>query len=90
MGGIFYYSLFSLTKLNKTYPYHHKEKEILNQTLRQSTWPANEHLVRCFSVLTNGCAKNGLDEKPEGWVVSSESCGFLSIGECIFYIFLQS
>ncbi|CAB3259255.1 unnamed protein product [Arctia plantaginis] len=32
------------------------------------------------SFLTNGCAKNGLEEKPEGWVVSSESCGFLSIG----------
>ncbi|XP_037300816.1 amidophosphoribosyltransferase isoform X2 [Manduca sexta] len=32
------------------------------------------------SFLMNGCAKNGMDDKPEGWVVSSESCGFLSIG----------
>ncbi|KAJ0180921.1 hypothetical protein K1T71_003006 [Dendrolimus kikuchii] len=32
------------------------------------------------SFLMNGCAKNGLDDKAEGWVVSSESCGFLSIG----------
>lgn len=32
------------------------------------------------SFLTNGCAKNGVDDRPEGWVVSSESCGFLSIG----------
>lgn len=29
----------------------------------------------------NGCSKNGMDDKAEGWVVSSESCGFLSIGE---------
>lgn len=28
----------------------------------------------------NGCAKNGVDDRAEGWVVSSESCGFLSIG----------
>ncbi|KAG6460789.1 hypothetical protein O3G_MSEX012216 [Manduca sexta] len=33
------------------------------------------------SFLMNGCAKNGMDDKPEGWVVSSESCGFLSIGD---------
>ncbi|XP_013144624.1 PREDICTED: amidophosphoribosyltransferase-like isoform X2 [Papilio polytes] len=32
------------------------------------------------SFLTNGIAKNGVDDKAEGWVVSSESCGFLSIG----------
>lgn len=32
------------------------------------------------SFLMNGSAKNGLDDKAEGWVVSSESCGFLSIG----------
>ncbi|XP_045761662.1 amidophosphoribosyltransferase-like isoform X2 [Maniola jurtina] len=32
------------------------------------------------SFLMNGCAKNGVDDKAEGWVVSSESCGFLSIG----------
>ncbi|GBP08305.1 Amidophosphoribosyltransferase [Eumeta japonica] len=32
------------------------------------------------SFLMNGCAKNGLDDRAEGWVVSSESCGFLSIG----------
>ncbi|KAI5634991.1 glutamine amidotransferase domain-containing protein [Phthorimaea operculella] len=32
------------------------------------------------SFLVNGCAKNGVEEKAEGWVVSSESCGFLSIG----------
>ncbi|CAH0600817.1 unnamed protein product [Chrysodeixis includens] len=32
------------------------------------------------AVLMNGCAKNGVDERAEGWVVSSESCGFLSIG----------
>ncbi|XP_049885568.1 amidophosphoribosyltransferase-like isoform X1 [Pectinophora gossypiella] len=32
------------------------------------------------SVLMNGCSKNGLEDKAEGWVVSSESCGFLSIG----------
>ncbi|CAH2989791.1 unnamed protein product [Chilo suppressalis] len=32
------------------------------------------------AVLMNGCAKNGIDDKAEGWVVSSESCGFLSIG----------
>ncbi|XP_026728785.1 amidophosphoribosyltransferase-like isoform X2 [Trichoplusia ni] len=32
------------------------------------------------SFLMNGCAKNGVDERAEGWVVSSESCGFLSIG----------
>ncbi|XP_060810247.1 amidophosphoribosyltransferase isoform X2 [Amyelois transitella] len=32
------------------------------------------------SFLMNGCAKNGIEEKAEGWVVSSESCGFLSIG----------
>ncbi|XP_013166969.1 PREDICTED: amidophosphoribosyltransferase-like isoform X1 [Papilio xuthus] len=32
------------------------------------------------AVLTNGIAKNGVDDKAEGWVVSSESCGFLSIG----------
>ncbi|XP_028157760.1 amidophosphoribosyltransferase-like isoform X2 [Ostrinia furnacalis] len=32
------------------------------------------------SFLMNGCAKNGMDDKAEGWVVSSESCGFLSIG----------
>ncbi|XP_075989297.1 amidophosphoribosyltransferase-like isoform X2 [Anticarsia gemmatalis] len=32
------------------------------------------------SFLMNGCAKNGVDDRPEGWVVSSESCGFLSIG----------
>ncbi|KOB72455.1 Amidophosphoribosyltransferase, partial [Operophtera brumata] len=27
---------------------------------------------RHATVLTNGCAKNGVDEKAEGWVVSSE------------------
>ncbi|XP_052747491.1 amidophosphoribosyltransferase isoform X2 [Bicyclus anynana] len=32
------------------------------------------------SFLMNGCSKNGVDDKAEGWVVSSESCGFLSIG----------
>ncbi|KAL4721139.1 hypothetical protein ACJJTC_009419 [Scirpophaga incertulas] len=32
------------------------------------------------SFLMNGCATNGLDDRAEGWVVSSESCGFLSIG----------
>ncbi|XP_052747490.1 amidophosphoribosyltransferase isoform X1 [Bicyclus anynana] len=32
------------------------------------------------AVLMNGCSKNGVDDKAEGWVVSSESCGFLSIG----------
>ncbi|VVC92437.1 amidophosphoribosyltransferase-like isoform X2 [Leptidea sinapis] len=32
------------------------------------------------SFLMNGCAKNGMEERAEGWVVSSESCGFLSIG----------
>ncbi|XP_053602057.1 amidophosphoribosyltransferase-like isoform X2 [Plodia interpunctella] len=32
------------------------------------------------SFLMNGCSKNGIEEKAEGWVVSSESCGFLSIG----------
>ncbi|XP_049885583.1 amidophosphoribosyltransferase-like isoform X2 [Pectinophora gossypiella] len=32
------------------------------------------------SFLMNGCSKNGLEDKAEGWVVSSESCGFLSIG----------
>nr|XP_049698406.1 amidophosphoribosyltransferase isoform X2 [Helicoverpa armigera] len=32
------------------------------------------------SFLMNGCAKNGVEDKAEGWVVSSESCGFLSIG----------
>ncbi|CAG5035269.1 unnamed protein product [Parnassius apollo] len=32
------------------------------------------------SFLMNGTAKNGVDDKAEGWVVSSESCGFLSIG----------
>ncbi|CAH1643725.1 unnamed protein product [Spodoptera littoralis] len=32
------------------------------------------------AVLMNGCAKNGVDDRAEGWVVSSESCGFLSIG----------
>ncbi|XP_068628732.1 amidophosphoribosyltransferase-like isoform X3 [Battus philenor] len=32
------------------------------------------------SFLMNGIAKNGVDDKAEGWVVSSESCGFLSIG----------
>ncbi|XP_062528393.1 amidophosphoribosyltransferase isoform X2 [Bombyx mori] len=32
------------------------------------------------SFLMNGCAKNGVDDRAEGWVVSSESCGFLSIG----------
>ncbi|CAH0722196.1 unnamed protein product, partial [Brenthis ino] len=32
------------------------------------------------SFLMNGSAKNGVDDKAEGWVVSSESCGFLSIG----------
>ncbi|KAL0850559.1 hypothetical protein ABMA28_012334 [Loxostege sticticalis] len=32
------------------------------------------------SFVMNGCAKNGIDDKAEGWVVSSESCGFLSIG----------
>ncbi|XP_063890909.1 amidophosphoribosyltransferase isoform X1 [Helicoverpa armigera] len=32
------------------------------------------------AVLMNGCAKNGVEDKAEGWVVSSESCGFLSIG----------
>ncbi|XP_053602050.1 amidophosphoribosyltransferase-like isoform X1 [Plodia interpunctella] len=32
------------------------------------------------AVLMNGCSKNGIEEKAEGWVVSSESCGFLSIG----------
>ncbi|XP_045509548.1 amidophosphoribosyltransferase-like isoform X1 [Colias croceus] len=32
------------------------------------------------AVLMNGCAKNGIEDRAEGWVVSSESCGFLSIG----------
>ncbi|KAJ8734315.1 hypothetical protein PYW07_014866 [Mythimna separata] len=32
------------------------------------------------SFLLNGCAKNGVEDRAEGWVVSSESCGFLSIG----------
>ncbi|XP_050356223.1 amidophosphoribosyltransferase-like isoform X2 [Nymphalis io] len=32
------------------------------------------------SFLMNGCAKNGVEDRAEGWVVSSESCGFLSIG----------
>ncbi|XP_072935302.1 amidophosphoribosyltransferase-like isoform X2 [Epargyreus clarus] len=32
------------------------------------------------SFLMNGCTKNGMDDRAEGWVVSSESCGFLSIG----------
>ncbi|XP_050356216.1 amidophosphoribosyltransferase-like isoform X1 [Nymphalis io] len=32
------------------------------------------------AVLMNGCAKNGVEDRAEGWVVSSESCGFLSIG----------
>ncbi|CAH2068218.1 unnamed protein product, partial [Iphiclides podalirius] len=32
------------------------------------------------SFLMNGTAKNGIEERAEGWVVSSESCGFLSIG----------
>lgn len=32
------------------------------------------------SFLMNGSSKNGIDDKAEGWVVSSESCGFLSIG----------
>ncbi|XP_047536505.1 amidophosphoribosyltransferase-like isoform X2 [Vanessa atalanta] len=32
------------------------------------------------SFLMNGSAKNGVEDRAEGWVVSSESCGFLSIG----------
>ncbi|KAG7303869.1 hypothetical protein JYU34_010771 [Plutella xylostella] len=49
--------------------YVYKNKKNFSQSQHESN-----------NVLTNGCAKNGLEDKAEGWVVSSESCGFLSIG----------
>ncbi|XP_060810242.1 amidophosphoribosyltransferase isoform X1 [Amyelois transitella] len=45
-----------------------------------SSYVYKQHSAQHAAVLMNGCAKNGIEEKAEGWVVSSESCGFLSIG----------